>query len=90
MTDVTETPLRGPAQEEDRRAIKARAEGRSIPKSPASRPARSEATRAALLSGPVLPTFHPAFLLRTPAAKAQAWRDLLSLKAEMQEKIGAI
>ncbi len=56
MTDVTETPLRGPAQEDDRSAIKARDEGRSIPKSPASRPARSEATRAALLSGPVLPT----------------------------------
>ncbi len=24
----------------------------------------------------VLPTFHPAYLLRTPAAKAQAWTDL--------------
>jgi uracil-DNA glycosylase len=31
-------------------------------------------------SGPVLPTLHPAFLLRTPAAKAQAWRDMLSLR----------
>jgi DNA polymerase len=41
-------------------------------------------------SGPVLPTFHPAFLLRTPAAKAQAWKDLLSLKAAIGEKIGSI
>ena len=30
--------------------------------------------------GPVLPTLHPAFLLRTPSAKAQAWRDMLSLR----------
>ncbi|MEQ8824769.1 MAG: uracil-DNA glycosylase family protein [Filomicrobium sp.] len=27
-----------------------------------------------------LPTLHPAYLLRTPAAKRQAWRDLLALK----------
>ena len=33
--------------------------------------------------GPVLPTLHPAFLLRTPSAKAQAWRDMLSLRAAM-------
>lgn len=31
-------------------------------------------------TGPVLPTLHPAFLLRTPAAKAQAWKDMLALK----------
>ncbi len=29
-----------------------------------------------------LPTLHPAYLLRNPAAKQQAWRDLLSLKAK--------
>ncbi|MEQ1770849.1 MAG: uracil-DNA glycosylase [Devosia sp.] len=34
-------------------------------------------------NGPVLPTMHPAFLLRTPGAKAQAWKDMLSLKAAM-------
>ena len=34
-------------------------------------------------SGPVLPTLHPAFLLRTPGAKAQAWKDMLSLKSAM-------
>lgn len=31
----------------------------------------------------VLPTLHPAYLLRTPAAKRLAWRDLLTLKAEL-------
>jgi len=40
-------------------------------------------------TGPVLPTLHPAFLLRTPSAKAQAWKDMLSLKkAIVKEKIG--
>ena len=34
-------------------------------------------------AGPALPTLHPAFLLRTPSAKAQAWKDMLSLKAAM-------
>lgn len=29
---------------------------------------------------PTLPIFHPAYLLRTPAAKREAWRDLLELK----------
>jgi DNA polymerase len=28
-----------------------------------------------------LPTLHPAYLLRTPAAKRQAWRDLLAIRA---------
>ncbi|HWA20189.1 MAG TPA: uracil-DNA glycosylase [Devosia sp.] len=37
-------------------------------------------------SGPVLPTLHPAFLLRTPGAKAQAWKDMLSLKAAMRRE----
>ncbi|MBM3490415.1 MAG: uracil-DNA glycosylase [Alphaproteobacteria bacterium] len=32
---------------------------------------------------PALATFHPAFLLRTPAAKRQAWSDLLALKARL-------
>jgi uracil-DNA glycosylase len=40
-------------------------------------------------TGPVLPTLHPAFLLRTPGAKAQAWKDMLSLKqAIVKERIG--
>ncbi len=29
---------------------------------------------------PVLPTFHPSFLLRTPIQKKQAWNDMLLLK----------
>jgi uracil-DNA glycosylase family 4 len=32
---------------------------------------------------PVMPTLHPAYLLRTPAAKRQAWRDLLAIKAAL-------
>ena len=32
---------------------------------------------------PVLPMFHPAYLLRQPGAKREAWADLLSLKARM-------
>ncbi|SFV36253.1 DNA polymerase [Devosia crocina] len=33
---------------------------------------------------PALPTLHPAYLLRNPAAKQQAWHDLLSLKMRME------
>lgn len=33
---------------------------------------------------PALPTLHPAYLLRQPAQKQLAWRDLLSLKARLQ------
>jgi uracil-DNA glycosylase len=32
---------------------------------------------------PTLPMFHPAYLLRTPERKREAWRDLLSLKAKL-------
>ncbi len=32
---------------------------------------------------PALPMFHPAYLLRTPEAKRDAWADLLSLKARL-------
>jgi DNA polymerase len=28
-------------------------------------------------------TLHPAYLLRTPAAKGMAWRDLLAVKAAL-------
>jgi len=31
-----------------------------------------------------MPTLHPAYLLRNPAAKQQAWRDLLSLKLKLE------
>ena len=33
---------------------------------------------------PVLPMFHPAFLLREPIRKREAWADLLSLKARLR------
>jgi len=32
---------------------------------------------------PALPMFHPAYLLRNPAAKREAWADLLALKARL-------
>ncbi|HEX5318198.1 MAG TPA: uracil-DNA glycosylase [Stellaceae bacterium] len=32
---------------------------------------------------PTLPMFHPAFLLRSPERKRDAWRDLLALKARL-------
>lgn len=32
---------------------------------------------------PVLPTLHPAYLLRNPAAKRLSWRDLLSLRTAL-------
>jgi uracil-DNA glycosylase family 4 len=32
-----------------------------------------------------IPTLHPAYLLRNPAAKQQAWRDMLSLKLKAGE-----
>ena len=35
---------------------------------------------------PALATYHPSFLLRTPARKAEAWVDLLSLQARLQAK----
>ncbi len=34
---------------------------------------------------PMLPTFHPAFLLRSPSQKREAWADLLSAKAKLKE-----
>jgi len=34
---------------------------------------------------PCLPIYHPAYLLRQPAAKRQAWNDLLSLKKSLQD-----
>ena len=34
---------------------------------------------------PALPMFHPAYLLRNPAAKRETWADLLSLKARLRD-----
>ena len=33
---------------------------------------------------PVVPMLHPAYLLRNPAAKREAWADLLTLQAELR------
>lgn len=33
----------------------------------------------------VMPTLHPAYLLRTPAAKRQAWRDLLAVQQTLSQ-----
>ena len=37
----------------------------------------------AALEIPVMPTLHPAYLLRSPAHKRQAWRDLLAIRARL-------
>jgi uracil-DNA glycosylase family 4 len=37
-----------------------------------------------VLGRPALPMVHPAYLLRNPAAKREAWADLLSLKARLR------
>jgi DNA polymerase len=34
---------------------------------------------------PALPLFHPAYLLRQPELKREAWRDLLKLKTRLQD-----
>jgi uracil-DNA glycosylase family 4 len=34
---------------------------------------------------PTLPMFHPSFLLRAPERKREAWRDLLALKARLDQ-----
>ena len=38
---------------------------------------------------PTLPIFHPAFLLRAPERKREAWRDLLALRARLDELLAA-
>jgi uracil-DNA glycosylase len=37
---------------------------------------------------PTLAMFHPSFLLRTPERKREAWRDLLALRARLDELLG--
>ncbi len=37
------------------------------------------------LGRPVLPMFHPAYLLRNPGAKRETWADLLTLQARLRE-----
>jgi len=42
------------------------------------------------LAGPIptLAMFHPSFLLRSPERKREAWRDLLALRARLDELLG--
>ncbi|GFE52231.1 uracil-DNA glycosylase [Roseobacter cerasinus] len=46
---------------------------------------RLRGTWTECLGLPALPMFHPAYLLRQPAAKREAWADLLSLKAWLND-----
>ncbi|MDJ0637405.1 MAG: uracil-DNA glycosylase [Paracoccaceae bacterium] len=45
---------------------------------------RLRGTWAEAFGKPVLPMFHPAYLLRTPEAKREAWADLLNLKSRLR------
>ncbi len=45
---------------------------------------RIRGTWTETLGRPALPMFHPAYLLRNPGAKREAWADLLSLKARLR------
>jgi DNA polymerase len=45
---------------------------------------RARGTWAQALGKPLLPMTHPAYLLRNPAAKREAWADLLSLQARLR------
>jgi DNA polymerase len=37
----------------------------------------------------VMPTFHPAYLLRNPAAKADVWKDLQAVVRQMGRELPA-
>ena len=39
---------------------------------------------AKALGRPTLPMFHPAYLLRNPIAKREAWADLLALRKRLK------
>jgi uracil-DNA glycosylase len=45
---------------------------------------RARGTWGQALGRPLLPMTHPAYLLRNPSAKREAWADLLSLKARLR------
>lgn len=45
---------------------------------------RARGTWAEALGKPLLPMTHPAYLLRNPGAKREAWADLLSLQARLR------
>ena len=45
---------------------------------------RLRGTWTEAIDRPALPMFHPAYLLRNPAAKREAWADLLALRARLR------
>ena len=45
---------------------------------------RARGTWATALGRPLLPMVHPTYLLRNPAAKREAWADLLALRTRLQ------
>jgi uracil-DNA glycosylase len=45
---------------------------------------RARGTWVQALGKPMLPMTHPAYLLRNPSAKREAWADLLSLQARLK------
>lgn len=47
---------------------------------------RARGTWSKALERPLLPMTHPAYLLRNPIAKREAWADLLSLQAHLRAK----
>jgi DNA polymerase len=47
---------------------------------------RARGTWASALDRPMLPMVHPAYLLRNPIAKREAWADLLSLQSRIRAK----
>ncbi|MFV0333633.1 MAG: uracil-DNA glycosylase [Tropicimonas sp.] len=49
---------------------------------------RLRGTWTEALGRPAMPMFHPAYLLRNPAAKREAWADLLALKARLGKGAG--
>jgi uracil-DNA glycosylase family 4 len=36
---------------------------------------------------PAMPTYHPAYLLRTPSQKREAWRDFIALKLRLSDQL---
>lgn len=42
---------------------------------------------SAPLSVPLMPSFHPAYLLRQPGLKRESWRDLMAVREKLEERL---